>query len=346
MKKEKLLVTPEQEKIIRLEDSLLSIKELLREQKLSTKYWQHQSKLADDRLAVLTSLNKTVKPIRIKPLRATSKSETTPLLILSDWHVEEHIEPSTVNRLNEYTPDIADDRIKKLFPRAMKLIDIWRKDTKINNLVIGILGDMINGYIHKDFNESNFMSPTEAIIWVERRIISGIDFLLNNGNFKKIHVICLFGNHGRTTEQARVKLGYKNSYEWLMYQHIKQHYKDTKEVNIQVENGYHGYIDVYGRTIRMHHGDGIRYNGGTGGIFIPANKAVKAWNQSIPAFLDVFGHYHQHFDGDIWISNGSLIGYNLFAIKKAKAIYREPSQTLIFLEKTMGKTGVHQVYVK
>jgi len=345
MDKNKLTITPEQEKIIRLEDNILTLQTLIREQRLSIKYWKHQYESSEDRLAAILTLGKA-KPIKIKPSRGNSKSETTPLLILSDWHVEERVEPTTVNNLNEYNLDIADSRISKLFNRAVKLISIWRKDTKIDNLVIGILGDMINGYIHEDFAESNFMSPTEASLWVTERIIGGIDFLLNNGGFKKIHVICLFGNHGRTTAQARVKLGYKHSYEWLLYQHIKQHYKDTKEVNIQVENGYHGYIDVYGRTIRMHHGDGIRYRGGTGGIFIPANKAVTAWNRSIPAFLDIFGHYHQHYDGDIWITNGSLIGHNLFAIKQIKALYREPSQTLIFIEKTLGKTGVHQIYVK
>ena len=346
MDKNKLLVTPEQEKIIHLENDLLAIRSRLHEQKVSTKYWQRQHELAEERLAVVTSLSKN-KPIKIKALSKSSlRSETTPLLVLSDWHVEERVEPSVVNNLNEYTPDIADSRITKLFNRTLKLISIWRKDTAVNELVVGILGDMINGYIHEDFTESNFMSPTEAVLWVEKRIIGGLDFLLNNGKFKRIYVLCTFGNHGRTTKQARIKLGYKNSYEWLMYQHIKEYYLNEDRVVIQVENGYHGYINIYDMTIRMHHGDGIRYNGGVGGLFIPANKAVASWNRTLPAFLDVFGHYHQHFDGDIWISNGSLIGYNLYAMKQMKALYRDPSQTLIFLEKNLGKTGVHQIYVK
>lgn len=40
------------------------------------------------------------------------KNPVIPLILLSDWHIEEKVDPSTVNGLNEYNPDIAKKELK------------------------------------------------------------------------------------------------------------------------------------------------------------------------------------------------------------------------------------------
>jgi hypothetical protein len=80
----------------------------------------------------------------------------------------------------------------------------------------------------------------------------------------------------------------------------------------------------------------IRYGGGVGGLTIPANKAITQWNRLKHADFDCFGHFHQAFDGGTFISNGSMIGYNAYAIS-IKAAYEEPVQMLFGIHSKLGK---------
>lgn len=68
-------------------------------------------------------------------------------------------------------------------------------------------------------------------------------------------------------------------------------------------------------------------------------KAIAAWDRSIRADLDVFGHYHTAMDGGKFVSNGSLIGYNAFAVA-IKAPFEKPKQMTFLIDKKRGKTIV------
>ena len=85
-------------------------------------------------------------------------------------------------------------------------------------------------------------------------------------------------------------------------------------------------------------GPGNQIAEGIGGIGVPVNKGILRWNKTRDAWLDIFGHWHQCKDDGAWICNGSLIGWNPFAIK-IKATYEPPSQTLLFIERDHGKTA-------
>lgn len=122
-------------------------------------------------------------------LGANNKThEATPIALLSDIHVEEKVDPETVEGLNEYNPDIAEKRLNKYFQNLLDLINKERKDVKIKNLVLALLGDNITGYIHEELKENNYMSPTEATIFIKALIIRGIKFLSEYGNFERIIV--------------------------------------------------------------------------------------------------------------------------------------------------------------
>ena len=281
----------------------------------------------------------------LKPLSSKIIGDATAVMVASDWHVEENVDPSTVNWVNEYNPDIAKERAEKFFQKGLWLTNLVRKGIKIDTLVFAILGDMISGYIHDELAESNHKSPTEAILFAQRLLRDRIDFLLKNGKFKKILIPCCFGNHGRTTLKRRVSTSYKNSFEWMMFHQLKDHYSSEKRVEFVISNGYHVRLPLYDNfTMRFHHGDNIRYGGGVGGISVPVNKAIKQWNTNEPADIDVFGHFHQQFDGGKFISNGSLVGWNAFA-NSIKAEYDVPQQSFFVVDKKRGKIMVAPIYV-
>jgi hypothetical protein len=90
-------------------------------------------------------------------------------------------------------------------------------------------------------------------------------------------------------------------------------------------------LDVFGVRLRFHHGDGIKYGGGVGGITIPVNKAIAQWNRAHYADLDIVGHYHQFFDGGNFIANGSVIGWSPYSLW-IKASFEPPQQAFFLLD--------------
>ena len=340
------LLTPEQQEILRLNQQLRIAGLRNTEQSKQLRFWMDEAERRQKGLDVALAIAAHQTPIKITPKSTSRTSESTGIIVLSDWHVEETVDPSTVNDLNEFSLEIADRRIQRLFQKLLLLTNIWRNHTKVDTLVMALLGDLITGYIHEELQENNALSPTEAILWVQRRLVGAIQMLLNEGGFQRILIPCCIGNHGRTTLKPRVATAYRNNYEWLMYHNLAMLFETMgeKRVQFKIENGYHNYISVYGRTVRFHHGDAFKYQEGIGGITIPVNKGILRWNKSRNAWLDIFGHWHQGKDDGAWICNGSLVGYNPYAIK-IKAPYEPPSQTLVFVERDHGKTSTMQIWL-
>jgi len=76
-----------------------------------------------------------------------------------------------------------------------------------------------------------------------------------------------------------------------------------------------------------------------GGIYIPTNKAIAQWNKGVRADLDVFGHFHQFIDAGNFVANGSLIGYNAYALR-IKADYEPPKQAFFLVNKRFNSKSI------
>jgi len=247
------------------------------------------------------------------------KEEFTAISTLSDTHIDEIVEPSTVNYLNEYNPTIAEERVKRYFTRLLFVVNRYRTSgLKIKHLVLGILGDMISGYIHEELMENNSMSPTEATIFAQNLIINGIKFLSENGEFDSIKVIMTRGNHGRNSKKKKYSTGYKNSYEWMMYTQIQKAFKEIlkgyNNVEFRIPTSEYAYADIYHTVNSFSHGDHFNYRGGVGGVMVPMMNWLYKQNKVIPADKRWIGHWHQYVSLPNGNINGSGIGYNAFAM--------------------------------
>lgn len=292
--------------------------------------------------AMCTIQNSTESTI-IKPHYKDGVDESVAFSIASDWHIEERVRKEAVNGLNEYSLSIAQQRVTRFYQNTLKLTRVLGNDTKIKTLVIAHLGDFISGNIHDELLENCELPPIEAALMAKKYIRAGIDLILNNSKLDLI-IPCSSGNHSRITKKLHISTEAGNSLEYFIYKSLQDEYND-KRVRFIVDNSYHTYMDVMGKSIRLHHGHALKYGGGVGGIYIPVNKAIAQWNKSKKADLDVFGHFHQRRDGGNFICNGSIIGYNSFALN-IKADYEEPQQTFFLLHKTKGKTIVAPVLCK
>jgi len=262
----------------------------------------------------------------------------------SDWHVEETIESFGVNGKNFFNLVEAERRIKRFYNKIVELIDWQNGLAPVAELWHPLLGDLMTGYIHEELMETNSLSPTEACVFLQDMICAGIDFLLKKTKLPIFIPTCV-GNHGRTTPKKRIKTSYKNSYEWLLYMMLAKRYENNKRVMWDVGRGYHNTQTIVGRKVRFHHGDGLRYNGGVGGITIPVNKSISQWDKVQAVDLDVFGHWHTFMSCyPKWICCGSLMGYSEYSVE-IKAEFQHPTQAFIVLDRRYGLTQATPIFL-
>lgn len=286
----------------------------------------------------------------IVPKVGQGENEGTAVVVLSDWHCEETVKPGSVNGLNEYTLDTCTARATKVFQAALNLVQLLEERINIPHIILALLGDFITGNIHGEENaESNSLQPTHATVFAMNLLTSGIQFLLDHTT-AEFTIPCHSGNHARTTLKTRFAAENGHSLEYLMYLTLAAHFRHEPRVTFLIGEGMHSYVDVFpgqpGATkIRFHHGHAVKYGGGVGGIYIPVNKAIAQWSKARYADLDVFGHFHQMRDGGNFLCNGSLIGYNTFALS-IKADYEKPKQLLFLIDRKRGRTATWPIFVE
>lgn len=95
----------------------------------------------------------------VEKTKSSIDDGNTGILIASDFHIEETVKTSTVLGLNEFNIDIAEKRVKNYFANAIYMV----KKHSINNLVVGLPGDFIGGYIHDEPAQTNSRTPMQGI---------------------------------------------------------------------------------------------------------------------------------------------------------------------------------------
>ena len=293
---------------------------------------------AAERQAFLDALEEAPDPapFKIKKKRGQEKGKgslpaATYFMLASDWHMGERVRPENVGNKNEYNPEIAQERAEEYFESQLTLLTAARSAWDVRQGVLWLGGDLMTGYIHEEYLEENFLSPTEESLLVHDTMIRGIDHLLAESDFEHLLIPTSNGNHGRTGQKIKIASYARNSFEWLLYQFLARHYADEPRVTFQIANGYNNIVDCYGFRVRFHHGDAIKYAGGVGGLTIPTNRRIGRLAMGLPpgwetCHLDAFGHFHQSLFPGNFIVNGSLIGYNDFA-ERIGCPYEIPAQT-------------------
>lgn len=283
------------------------------------------------------------RPHIIYPTKSLGTSEATAIAVASDWHIEEEVRPESVNNKNRYTLEIAKKRADKFFQKIVSLTRKEQQDVTINNLVLALLGDFTSGNIHPELLAICSLPPTKAILEAQGFLQSGIEFLLNNTNLN-LTIPCHVGNHSRITQKVYISSEQGNSLEYGMYHSLKLRFAGEPRVKFIIAEGYHSFLDVYDTRIRFHHGHMLKYQGGVGGLTIPVNKAIAQWNKITPVCLDIFGHWHSYMHLKNFVGNGSLIGYNAFALS-IKADYDVPKQAYFLIDKKLGPSIFAPIFV-
>jgi len=292
-----------------------------------------------ERADALVSL-KGISPVRHNAVpKKVQKHDATMVVLLSDIHCEETVRSEQVNGLNSFDLDVCERRLSELQERFFTMLDHERQLTRIDRVVLWFGGDWISGMIHPELAEENCLHPLAAIRWIGERMRGFLDAVADNA--KEVVVATSCGNHGRTTEKLRTNEA-DTSYEHHLYLTMRAA-ETRKNVRWQVGEGHLNYLDLDGFVIRFCHGHAVRYQGGIGGIHVPLNKAIAAWNATQHADLTCLGHWHQFSwsRSGRYVSNGSVIGHSAYAVR-IKATYEPPCQAAIVIDH--GRREVTKAY--
>lgn len=305
---------------------------------------QDETCSVNERLDLLLETSDKIQQSKLhKLVKKQPTSPATAILCCSDWHAEESVDPESVGGLNEFNLEIASRRIKRLWNRAIYLLDFSRHVAKIDDLVLWLGGDLINNVLHFESMESNFLGPSEAILWVQDQIANGIEAL--KPHFKTITVVANYGNHSRTTKKRHISTGHRHSWEWLAYQNLAKYFSRDSKLTFQIAKGYHSWLNVQGHDVRFHHGDAVKFGGGLGGLHIPLRRKLAQWNKARKPAFDVLGHFHQYIDDWHYVVNGCLVGTNAYAIEIG-AEHQTPTQTFITVDRNYGRVITLPIFVE
>ena len=273
----------------------------------------------------------------------TDKREVVPVIVASDWHIEENVTADITNGLNEYNLKIAEDSIRQFFSKACTEIQRSKRDNTVNTVVLAILGDIINGVLRTEDYESNETTPTEALAIARSLIYEGIKTLISNTGCK-LRVICCVGNHGRLTEKIHYSNQVQQSLEYLLYKTLEMDFKGYETVQFVVSKAPYVIQRIFNVDVRFHHGHAARFNGGIGGLAIPVIRKTQQMNTIEHADLDVIGHFHSAQMFSNVIVNGSLVGSNGYSMALGLP-HDIPKQMYFEIDSKYGRTAVKPICI-
>lgn len=317
------------------------------QQEISPIIAELQSLYTEDELKGIIGLKKDAAPVELVEIKTKAsgleKEGNTGFLIASDFHLEETVQASTVLGMNEYNLEIAEQRTKNFFANAVYMI----RKKPVDNLVIGLLGDFIGGFIHDELMQTNGLAPMEGIAFAKKLLVSGLKYIHDElPELKKIVVIGICGNHARTTRRMQFNNGFAMNHEYFLYKDIEQiiTLMGLSKFEFVIPESEFAYLDIYGKKILFCHGHQFRTAGGVGGLYPPMLRWFGKMNQTIKIDKAFLGHYHQ----SIWTKeccvNGSLKGYDAYALGNGLA-FEEPKQTYVILNEKRGFIFYTNIFV-
>ena len=271
------------------------------------------------------------------------RREVVPVVVASDWHIEEQVKREATNGKNEYNLEIAERSVAQFFTNACELINQSKRDSKISTVVLAVLGDIINGVLREEDLSTNQQTSIESLSTARTLLHRGIQQMVESTGCR-IRVICCVGNHGRLTSKIFPSDQVHHSLEYLIYKMLESDFKNHDKVEVIVSEAGYYIQDIYGVRVRFHHGHTFKFNGGIGGLSVPVLRKISQLNLIEQADLDVCGHFHSMQIFPNCILNGSLVGANGYSIQLGIP-FEPPRQVFFLIDSKYGRSVVAPIFI-
>jgi hypothetical protein len=280
--------------------------------------------------------------------KAAREHTVRPLLLLSDLHLDEVVDPDTMDGYNAYDREIAQQRLERVIESTIHWLRTYTANLSYDGITVALGGDILTGVIHDELTRTNAAPLPDTIAFWTPFLASLLEHLADE--FGMVHVPSVDGNHDRMMKRMEHKNRAKMSWWWVMAAWLADHFRDDDRIHFTHSESSELMIPVFDTNILMVHGDGAKGGGGIGGIWPPITRYVHKVQsvytaQGRPFDFAIMGHWHQHAIGANFIVNGSTKGYDEYA--KANAFpYAKPSQTLMLISPERGRTAVTEIFAE
>jgi predicted phosphodiesterase len=276
-----------------------------------------------DQQRVITSVIQTACeslrpfPIQYRPA-SSKKTQSSAVLVLSDWHIGEKIKPDEVEGVNAFNLSIAQRRVQNLGERFLHNIDTMRGGFQIDDCHVFALGDFISGNIHHELVMHNEFPPPVQAVKAGNLLANLLMGLAPH--FRTVVVECNEAdNHGRLFPKPMAKGKTQNNYNVVVYAVAQALCAAQKNIVFNIHSGMKQVVEVQGTRFLLQHGDTIRAWMGIPhyGIEREKNrekikrevlKKIQRLKYDIRFDVMVIGHFHMFGWEEEIIRNGSLSG--------------------------------------
>ena len=281
------------------------------------------------------------------PEWATEKSKAgdaphVPVLVTSDFQWGEVINKANMDGINEYSVKIAKARYQRLIDKTIDISFEHLPRNRYDGMIYLRLGDSVSGDIHDELRRTNELSGVTAIPSLVETESWGLEQLAQA--FKKVHVISVPGNHGRTTLKPPSKRVEEN-YDWLASCWLEREFKGDARITWQTPLSTDAVFEIHRRKYLATHGDNIGTRGGmgfVGPVATISRGATLTMREYAARGITIdkmfIGHFHSAFDFGRGWSNGSLPGYSEYA-RAGRMTPEPPQQWLLYFHPKYGATS-------
>lgn len=272
-----------------------------------------------------------VGPAPVRRLHGKEEPHHRQMVLLSDWHGGEVVDPESINNLNAYNWEIMEERVEEVIAA---MLSHKANSPALTGLDIALLGDMTSGNAHRELAETNEFPLAVQGVKMGHLIGQTIERLVEH--YTNIRVVSVVGNHPRLPQKPASKNVHDNM-DWVSAMIAREFLSEHPTVQFSVPTGGAALHTIAGRTMYVWHSDGVRSSmPGVpwGGIMRRINEIRRSYTGKQIDYW-ACGHWHQAncmVDLGLFM-NGSLIGRNEWGIKSFGG-GSDPTQVLLtFSEK-------------
>ena len=265
-----------------------------------------------------------------------------PVALWSDWHWAEVVEAAMVNFVIAYELKIARARVRTLVQKIISLAKYHQVGAKYPGIVVCLGGDMLSGDIHEELSQTNEVAMAPAFVDLFGVLVWALTTLAEE--FGRVFVVCVAGNHTRTTTRSTYKDSVHKTWDWLLGTMLERHFANDKRFAFLVPNNSDAHFEVAGHRFLLTHGNNLGVAGGDGiiealGLIIRGDVKARRQSDSVGLGYEtlLLGHWHQSVPiVPRVVVNGCLVGYSEYAKDRLRAPYEPPSQTMLMVHPSVG----------
>ena len=265
------------------------------------------------------------------------KPPVVPAIMLSDWHIGEVIQKDEMEGFNEFTYQIAEDRIFDIIDSFLKWVEVQRKIYTIKTVSVLGLGDWVSGNIHAELLATNeFPLPVQT---AKAGLLFGEILVRLSPHFNLVHVAEVGAdNHGRLQPKPQAKQKSKNSMSYLVHTIANQYASKQKNVIPNEAAGIKMVVEIAKHKFLLEHGDTVKAYMGIPYYGMNRERGREAMKRmGTSKEFDYMGLGHWHVPGFVEgcvIVNGSLSGTTEFDHSVGR--HAEPAQVAFMVHAKHG----------